>query len=156
MPALPLSPNGKIDRQALPAPRDSPSDAVRRPTAPRTTVEVEVAAMWRDLLELETADVHERFFESGGHSLLATQLLARVRARFGREVSLARFFKYPTVAGLASAIEEARREAIAAPTPIEPASRDEFRVALGADGRPVVSAARRAHLLSLMRTPNGR
>ena len=151
LPALPLSPNGKVDRQALPAPSKISSDAGRRRTAPRSVIESEVAAIWRELLELETVDVHERFFEAGGHSLLSTQLLARVRSRFSVDVSLADFFKRPTVAGLASAIEEARQVEAPVCAPIEPAPRIKFRVPVGGDGRPIVPAALRTSLLSLMR-----
>ena len=152
--ALPVTPNGKVDRRALPAPRGTTGG---QGTAPRTPLESEVAGLWQELLALGAVDVHQGFFEAGGHSLLATELLARVRSGFGVEVSLARFFARPTVAGLAEAIEEARQAgAAAARRPIEPAPRAEYRIELGPEVRPIVPPSLRDKLLSAMRGGNGR
>jgi acyl carrier protein len=151
MPSLPMTPNGKIDRRALPAPRQT---AVVR-DAPGTALEAEVAAVWCDVLGIREAGPRESFFESGGHSLLSTQLMARVRARFGVEVTLARFFEAPTIAGLAAAVEDARVRNDAATPPIGAAPRDAHR-AIVENGIPVLSSALQATLLTRMRGAHGR
>ncbi|MEO7385789.1 MAG: amino acid adenylation domain-containing protein, partial [Gammaproteobacteria bacterium] len=106
--ALPLLPNGKLDRNALPAPTAaSPGESVM----PRSALEALVADVWRDLLGLEQVGVHDDFFALGGHSLLAGQLAARLLAFTGVELPLRRLFECPTVAGLAEEIEGRRGEA---------------------------------------------
>ncbi len=103
--ALPLSPNGKVDRQALPAPDLHAQDTY---VAPRNPVEATVAAMWAEMLELKQVGAHDNFFELGGHSLLVTQVVTRLRDAFDVELPLRSLFEAPTVAGLAEMIELAR------------------------------------------------
>ncbi|HKV10097.1 MAG TPA: amino acid adenylation domain-containing protein, partial [Thermoanaerobaculia bacterium] len=110
--AFPLTPNGKIDRKALPAPDRAGAD--RGPfVAPRTGLEREMAALWSEVLglgaEAGEVGVEDDFFALGGHSLHATQVLSRVRDAWGAELAPRRLFEAPTVAGLAAAVEEARR-----------------------------------------------
>jgi acyl carrier protein len=102
--ALPLSPTGKIDRGALPAPQFSSStdDFV----APRTPVEHTLAATWAQVLRVERVGVHDNFFDLGGHSLAATQVVARMSKDFQVEMSLRSFFEKPTIAGQAQLIED--------------------------------------------------
>jgi amino acid adenylation domain-containing protein len=105
---LPLTANGKIDRQRLPAPSGTGAvfaDEERR----QTQVEELVAAIWSEVLKLEAVARDENFFELGGHSLLATQVISRVREVFGVEVELRRLFAEPTVRGLSRNIEEQLR-----------------------------------------------
>jgi amino acid adenylation domain-containing protein len=115
--ALPLTANGKIDRDALPAP-----ESVRaEPSAvPRTPVEEVVAGVCAEVLGVDSIGLHDSFFERGGHSLLVAQVVSRVRDCFGVEVSLRDFFEAPSVAGLAARVEAARGSAagLAAP-PLE-------------------------------------
>jgi acyl carrier protein len=101
LPALPLSPNGKVERRALPAP-DRP--ASRAGVEPRTPIETVVAGLFAELLGHERVGVTDSFFQLGGHSLLAAQLLARVRGLFGLDLPLRRLFETPTVAAVAAAI----------------------------------------------------
>src|SRR5205807_10149749 len=97
LPALPLTPSGKVDRKALPAPsRERPSLAVQF-VAPRSETEKSVAAIWRDVLQLDSVGVNDSFFDLGGHSLA----LAKVHVRLNRDLPLAALFQYPTVAALA-------------------------------------------------------
>ncbi|MET0397710.1 MAG: amino acid adenylation domain-containing protein [Longimicrobiaceae bacterium] len=106
--AIPLTPNGKVDRRALPAPEPSRPAAER--AAPRTPLEAEVAAIWTEVLGGEPVGVGDNFFELGGHSLRATQVVSRARGAFGVELSVRDLFDAPTVADFAARIE-ARRPA---------------------------------------------
>ncbi|HEV7785464.1 MAG TPA: amino acid adenylation domain-containing protein, partial [Thermoanaerobaculia bacterium] len=122
LPALPRTPNGKVDRRALPAPvRGGAADEATG--ALRTPVEEIVAALWAEVLGGRLPGSGESFFEIGGHSLLATQVVARVRAAFGVELPVRALFESPTVAGLAAAIERAQRQegGVVVP-PIEPSA----------------------------------
>ena len=98
LPALPLSPNGKIDRRALP-PQDMTTDTAE--TAPRNPAEELLATIWRQVLTRESIGIHADFFESGGHSLKATQLAARIRAAFSVDLPVRVVFEAPTIAGQA-------------------------------------------------------
>jgi acyl carrier protein len=115
MDALPLNPNGKVDRKALPVPEYG--GAEERYVAPRTPAEEVLAGIWAEVLRLERVGVEESFFELGGHSLLATQVVSRVRARFGVELPLRALFEGPTVAEMAGALAERGAEAVAGPAP---------------------------------------
>ncbi len=100
--ALPLTPSGKVDRRALPAPAPRPLADHFAP--PQTPTQVTMAAIWREVLGLEQVGIHDNFFELGGHSLLATQTISRIRNTFGIELPLRTLFEHPTVAGLAEAM----------------------------------------------------
>ena len=101
--ALPLSPNGKLDRKALPAPG---ADAVlARPyAAPEGEMEILLAQLWAEMLGLERVGRHDNFFELGGHSLLAVSLTARLRQE-GLEANVRALFEQPTLAGYAAITE---------------------------------------------------
>jgi acyl-coenzyme A synthetase/AMP-(fatty) acid ligase/acyl carrier protein len=103
--SLPLSPNGKVDRSALPAPDAANTLKDENRAAPRTPVEERLASMVAGLLGLQEVALNDNFFMLGGHSLLGTQLLARVRAAFGVEIRLRSLFDQPTVAGLSAEVE---------------------------------------------------
>jgi amino acid adenylation domain-containing protein len=106
---LPRTPNGKVDRNALPAP-----DAGRRVKAayvgPRTPVEEKLVAIWVEVLRREPIGVHDDFFELGGHSLLATQVVSRVCSALQVQVPLRTLFESPTVACLAEVVGKAQAE----------------------------------------------
>jgi aryl carrier-like protein len=101
--ALPINANGKLDRRALPAP-PPPVGAERGAVVlPRTPVEEEVAAVWREVLALDGVSVHDNFFDIGGHSLRLVQVHRRLRERFpGRDLAVVELFRHPTVASLAA------------------------------------------------------
>ncbi len=102
--ALPRTPNGKIDRDALPAP-ESLGRATSTPfVAPRDPVEEVMAGLWQQLLAAEQVGVHDDFFELGGTSLLVTQVVARVRHAFRIEVPLRMLFDHPTVESFVGAL----------------------------------------------------
>jgi len=108
---MPLTPNGKIDRKALPEPGHDRSQLSREFVAPRNDYEKTVAAIIGELLNIERVGVHDNFFELGGHSLLATKFVSRVRDELGVELPLRALFENPTVEGVALALAgpEARR-----------------------------------------------
>ncbi len=103
------TPNGKVDRKALPAPAPQQRAAMAAYVAPRTPGEEVLAAIWCELLALERVGVDDNFFELGGHSLLAMRVTARLREAFGIELPLRAVFEAPTMAELAAQVEELRR-----------------------------------------------
>ena len=109
--ALPLNPNGKVNRLALPDPKTlgvmeqtSTSEFV----APRNSVENRIAHIWRDLLKLEQVGIHDNFFDLGGHSLMAVRILTLIERDLGVRLPLTSFFHSATVAQLAELVN--RRE----------------------------------------------
>ena len=122
--ALPLTPSGKVDRRALPAPDQVRPELGGAFLAPRTPVEEVLAGIWADVLRLEEVGVHDNFFELGGHSLLATQIMSRLCRTFQVELPLRTLFATPTVAGLADVLETTARAKRGLQTPpILPVSR---------------------------------
>ncbi|MDH3276217.1 MAG: amino acid adenylation domain-containing protein, partial [Gammaproteobacteria bacterium] len=101
---LPLTANGKLDRNALPIPegeRQSEETFVE----PRSDLERQLVEIWLQVLKLERLGIHDNFFDLGGHSLLATQVVSRIRAQLGIELPLSEMFEHPTVAELAQVME---------------------------------------------------
>ncbi|HEX8186308.1 MAG TPA: amino acid adenylation domain-containing protein, partial [Blastocatellia bacterium] len=102
---MPLTPNGKIDRRALPQPS---FDRQGEPfVAPRTPTQEIIAGIWAEVLEVGTISIEDNFFELGGHSLLATQVVARISKLLSVDLPLRALFESPTVAGLAREVERA-------------------------------------------------
>jgi amino acid adenylation domain-containing protein/non-ribosomal peptide synthase protein (TIGR01720 family) len=118
--ALPLTPGGKLDRAALPAPE--PAAAAGPRTAPRTAVGEVLAEIWAEVLGVPRVDDEDGFFELGGHSLLAVRMTSRVREVFGVELPLRAVFEHPTLAALAEAVRDAAGRAAGAP-PLVPVER---------------------------------
>jgi len=116
---LPLSPNGKVDREALKRLFDSRAAAPRSVEPPAGDLERRLAAIWEELLDVRGVGRGDGFFDLGGHSLLAVQLLARIERDLGRRLPLAALFRGATLASLASAINTA---AIGTAAPALPAS----------------------------------
>ncbi|HYH80099.1 MAG TPA: amino acid adenylation domain-containing protein, partial [Longimicrobium sp.] len=117
--ALPLSPNGKVDRRALPAP-DGDAYARQGYEAPLGETETALAAIWAAVLGVERVGRWDQFFELGGHSLLAVQVVSRVRQALEVELTLGDLFARPVLADFARGL---RGAAAAALPPIEPAAR---------------------------------
>ena len=99
--ALPLTPSGKLDRKALPAPRPDAGHADLGDDAPQGEVELRLAAIWADVLQVPRVGRHDDFFALGGHSLLAIRLTERMR-RTGLAIDVRSLFSTPTIAALAA------------------------------------------------------
>jgi amino acid adenylation domain-containing protein len=108
LPELPVTPAGKVDREALPDPERGSRTAV--PAAPRAGLESLIAGIWREVLGAEQVGREESFFDLGGHSLLLVEVQSRLRDRLGREVPILDLFRYPDVASLAAFLAEERAE----------------------------------------------
>ncbi|MEJ2140407.1 MAG: amino acid adenylation domain-containing protein, partial [Gammaproteobacteria bacterium] len=102
---IPLTPNGKVNRKALPAPDWG---AEQEYVAPETPLEKQLAEIWQAVLQIEKIGTQDNFFVLGGHSLLATQLVARIRHAMNIELPLMYIFDYPSIAALATAVEAFR------------------------------------------------
>jgi hypothetical protein len=106
--ALPLTPDGDVDRQALPTPENGTvfhGDYV----APRTPLEKVLVAIWADVLKLSRVGVHDNFFELGGHSLLAIRALSLIRSELHINCELRLLFEWPSVSELARRLDETIR-----------------------------------------------
>jgi len=104
--SLPLTASGKLNRRALPEPKDFRGQPKVASAAPQTTVEKLLAKIWSDLLAVKEPGVNDNFFELGGHSLLATQIISRIRSTFRVQLPLHSFLETPTVSGLAEKISQ--------------------------------------------------
>jgi amino acid adenylation domain-containing protein len=118
--ALPLLPNGKVDRRALPTPEEVRRSITRAYVGPRNDLEHRLAEIIADVLNLEHVGVHDNFFELGGHSLRGIQVSARVRKVFGVEIPLRTIFEEPTVAGLSLEIDNAKQQGLRGVRPSPP------------------------------------
>ncbi|HEV2844971.1 MAG TPA: amino acid adenylation domain-containing protein, partial [Thermoanaerobaculia bacterium] len=111
---LPITPNGKVDRRALPAPAEE-AGAAQAFLAPENDLEEKIAAVWREVLGVEKVGVQDNFFDVGGHSLLLVRLHSRLQEVLGREISLMDLFSHPNIRSQAGHLGgrtvEARREA---------------------------------------------
>ncbi len=124
--ALPLTPSGKIDRRALPAPSVSRDVICNVKTvSPRTATEEVLAGIWSNVLGLEQVGIYDNFFVLGGHSLLAMQVISRLRETFKVELPISCLFEYPTIVELDKYILEHRQNPLGLITPaLKPMSRD--------------------------------
>ncbi|HEX2517681.1 MAG TPA: condensation domain-containing protein, partial [Chloroflexota bacterium] len=126
--ALPLSPNGKVDRKALPAPApDGAPSGAGAVTPPRTPAEHVLAAIWADVLRLERVGIHDNFFALGGDSILSIQVVARAN-QAGLRLTPRQLFQHQTVAGLAAVagsapVVEAEQGIVSGPVPLTPIQR---------------------------------
>ena len=104
--SLPLTPNGKVDRKALPAPSYESIAVTTTAFAPRTGTEKALAAIWAELLKVDSIGVNDSFFDLGGHSLLAFKALSRIRDVFAVDLPVQDFFENPTIAEIAKLLPD--------------------------------------------------
>jgi len=107
---MPLSPNRKLDRKALPAPEEVEVERESEFVAPRSPAEEALSEIWAEVLGVERIGVFDNFFELGGHSLLATQVISRAKKTFESELPLRSIFEQPTVAGLTAVIMRSQEQ----------------------------------------------
>jgi amino acid adenylation domain-containing protein len=107
LPELPLSPNGKVDRKALPAPVLDRSMADDRYMPPRDELENSLCQVWEAVLNIHPVGIYDNFFELGGHSLLAIRLAGQIQEQLGQQLPIGVIFQSPTVAGLAETLRQA-------------------------------------------------
>jgi amino acid adenylation domain-containing protein len=105
MDTIPITPNGKIDRKALPKPDQSHIQRTGELVSPRTSNEKLVADIWQELMGLENIGIFDNFFELGGRSLVAVQIMARIEKETGKRLPLATLFEHSTVERLAARLE---------------------------------------------------
>jgi iturin family lipopeptide synthetase A/iturin family lipopeptide synthetase C/tyrocidine synthetase-3 len=105
---MPLTSNGKVDRSSLPEPTAENIQPAQAFAAPSTVTEKTLAALWCDLLKIESIGRRDSFFDLGGHSLLVIRAVSRMRKTFGVDVQLRNLFECPTVAELAAVIDGMR------------------------------------------------
>jgi amino acid adenylation domain-containing protein len=136
---FPMTPNGKLDRKALPAPDPSRPELDSQYVAPRDEIEESVTSIFASVLKLERVGIYDSFFELGGHSLLATQVVSRLRQDLHIEFPLRSLFEAPTAQGVASIIIRKRAEQVDANeltdflTELENLSPEEAKALLGTD-----------------------
>lgn len=135
--ALPLTPSGKVDRSALPKPSTSRPDLAATFVGPRTNTERAIAAVWCEILQIDSVGIHDPFFDLGGHSLALARIHARLRERLKIDLPLVSLFQHATIASLANAIDEpiAARRAIPDPTARQPLGPNEPIAVIGMAGR---------------------
>jgi hypothetical protein len=108
--ALPLTPNNKVDRQALPAPGRTRPQLANPCTAPRTPIEMGLVQIWAEILGLDEVGIHDVFLELGGDSLLATHIIARAINTWRVELPMQSLLEAPTVADMALVIAQKQVE----------------------------------------------
>jgi amino acid adenylation domain-containing protein len=117
LPAFPLTPSGKVDRKALPAPETDRPELRTSFVAPEGQLEAALAELWREVLGVDQVGVQDNFFDLGGHSLLMAEVRTRLAAELGHSVSMVELFQYPTVRSLAEYLagrDTARTDSLAA------------------------------------------
>lgn len=107
LPEMPLTRNGKIDREALPSPDERSSEPAESFAPPRNMIEEVLTAIWAEVLQVNRVGLDDNFFQMGGHSLLATQLVSRVRESFRVDLPLRTLFETATVEEFALRVHEA-------------------------------------------------
>jgi acyl carrier protein len=100
-----MTPNGKVDRKALPIPARDYFEVEQVYIAPRNATEQIIAGIWAEILGIKPIGIHDNFFDLGGHSLKATQVVSRLRKAFRSEIPLRHLFEFPTIAKLAAVID---------------------------------------------------
>jgi hypothetical protein len=112
--AFPRTPNGKIDRRALPVPERWHPQPEAVYVAPRTAAQRTIATIWQEVLQVEQVGIHDNFFDLGGHSLLMAKVWSKLRPMFQQELSMVDMFQYPTIHALATYLSQESKTRMAA------------------------------------------
>ncbi len=135
MVAFPITPNGKIDRKALPAPKIEQARASRPYVAPRGPIEAKLAEIWAEILGRERVGIEDNIFEIGGDSLLIFRIAARANEA-GLQLAVRQFFRFRTIAELAAQVEGTPAAAAPARPSLVAVSRDAYRRAAPGEKTP--------------------
>lgn len=108
--SIPVTPNGKVDRKALPAPDQERPDLERKYVPPTDEAELQLTRIWESALGVRPIGIQDKFFDLGGHSLLAVRVISQIEKAFGRKLRLATIFQAPTIAQLAAILREEIKE----------------------------------------------
>lgn len=127
--AFPLSPSGKVDRKALPAPQIIRPELEISYVMPQNELERSIAAIWQEVLNLEKVGVNDNFFDLGGHSLLVSKTHVRLQEVIGRELSLVELFRYPTIRALADYLRRDQRNGATLQKSVDRANKQKEAVA---------------------------
>jgi acyl-coenzyme A synthetase/AMP-(fatty) acid ligase/acyl carrier protein len=119
LPSFPLTPAGKIDRRALRGLRVSRTVVRGEYVAPQTELEKRIAGIWEKVLELERVGIQDNFFDLGGNSFDIIKVNDRIKEELGRDFPVVKLFKYPTIASLATYLDEGEKDAISAEKEVE-------------------------------------
>jgi acyl carrier protein len=105
---LPLTTNGKVNRNALPSPQGHGEEAMY--VAPRNRIEQQIAEVWRQALKVDRVGINDNFFDLGGHSLLMAQVHSQLNQQFQREIPLIKLLEYPTIRAMAQFMTDGQDE----------------------------------------------
>jgi amino acid adenylation domain-containing protein len=140
---IPLSPNGKADRRALPDPDGLRPDLAAGYVAPRSEIERSIAAIWQEVLQVEKVGTRDNFFDLGGHSLLMVQVHSKLRDLVEREITMVDLFKYPTISTLAEFLSDEQSGLSSAQSGIDRAKARRESQAVGATDVAIIGMALR-------------
>jgi amino acid adenylation domain-containing protein len=147
---MPLTPNGKIDRKALPAPTYEHMQPAPGFVRPQTETEKALAVIWTELLKVNNIGINDDFFDLGGHSLLAIRAVPRIRDLFGVDITFQTLFENPTIAGLSRVLAAAEssgqaqrieRRKLSSPAPLSFPQEQLWYMNRLAPGSPVYNVA---------------
>ncbi|NEO77384.1 amino acid adenylation domain-containing protein [Moorena sp. SIO4G3] len=108
--AFPLTPNGKIDRRALPVPDTVPSGLSTAYVMPQTETEQLLAKIWQEVLQIEKMGIYDNFFEIGGHSLLIIKVHTKLQELYAQDISIIKLFQYPNISEFSKYLIDLERE----------------------------------------------
>ena len=107
---FPLSPNGKVNRRALPEPGQQRQQSSAAFVSPQNELEHQIAEIWHSMLQLDKIGIHDNFFELGGHSLLAIQVHSKLQELLDMDISVVEVFQYPTIHSMAQYISQKQQQ----------------------------------------------
>ena len=142
MDSFPLTPNGKIDRKALPAPEGTRPQLDTNYVVPRNAIEQSIVAVWQDVLGVPTVGVFDNFFDLGGHSLLLVRAQGRLQTALGRDLSILDMFRFPTVDALAKHLSAPAATASAVNAASERAERQKLAASRNRERRQIRKSTR--------------
>ena len=109
---MPLTPNGKINRKALPEPDYKRPEIVQKYVSPKSELEKSISEIWCKVLKFDRVGIHDRFFEIGGDSFLAMQVIGHIEKKLDKNISILKLFQFPTISALSEFLENGKNETL--------------------------------------------